>query len=57
MTALQGGDLILIFGYFSGRPSADLAADLFARIPSCKQKKLGGYSAKGKNANTIMPPP
>ena len=56
IATLQDGDRTLIFGYFAGRPSADLAADLFARILSGKQKYLGGYSAKGKNINIIMPP-
>lgn len=57
MATLQDGDHSLILGYFAGRPSADLAADLFARILSGQQKYLVGSSAKGNSINIMMPPP
>jgi hypothetical protein len=53
--SLHNGDQVLIFGYFAGRPSADLVADLFARVLSGKQKPVGGYSAKGKTITIIAP--
>ena len=53
--SLQHGDQTLIFGYFAGRPSAELVIDLFARLLSGKQKAVGGYSAKGKNLTILTP--
>ncbi len=53
---LEQNDRTLIFGYFDGRPTADMLEEFFASILSGKVKSVGSYGVKGNNITIEMPP-
>lgn len=54
--ATHDGPQTWIFGYFDGRPGADLAGSLFANVLQGKAKPIGGYNAQGKTITINTPP-
>jgi hypothetical protein len=51
----QRADLTRVYGYFNGRPSAELLSGLFMDVLTGQAKPLVGYGADGKSITISMP--
>ncbi|QUD88675.1 hypothetical protein [Phenylobacterium montanum] len=55
VAVLEAKSQSTIFGYFNGRPTPEVLAELFGRIMAGKAKPLASYDASRKNITITMP--